>query len=69
MKFTISKIMSIPSHTGLFKEIREIYDSKIVGIVRHYIGSSEKIASTKQHLTFNLRPYLWLAKTDDLRVS
>ena len=46
---------SIPRHTGLFKIIREKYDRITVGTVRHYIKTAEMIASSRQHLTFNIR--------------
>ena len=46
---------SIPRHTGLFKIIREKYDKITVGTVRHYIKTAEMIASSRQHLTFNIR--------------
>ena len=45
---------AIPSHTGLYKAIRDIYDSRIVSAVRQYVRSSEKIAA-KKHLNFNTR--------------
>ena len=45
----------IPSNTGLFKFIREKYNSKMVTTIRHYVRTSEKLASMKQHLHFNIR--------------
>ncbi len=36
--------MSIPSQTNIIQEIRENYDSMMVGAVRHYIRTVEKIA-------------------------
>ncbi len=39
-----NQMMSIPSQTNIIQEIRENYDSMMVGAVRHYIRTVEKIA-------------------------
>ena len=59
----------VPSHTGLYRIIRDNYDSIIVGIVRQYVRSLQKMATTKQHLAFNLRAKRYNLIPRSLRVK
>ncbi len=46
---------TIPDHIGFYRFIYDNYGSQIIGKVRHYIRTAEKIATFRQHLHFNLR--------------
>ncbi len=63
---SISK--SIPSHTGLYKIIKKKYGESTIVSIRHYVKSSEKLASMKQSLTFNIRAKRYNLILKSLRV-
>ena len=47
--------MSLPSHKGLFKMIRENYGELVMISCRRYINTALKIIKQKEHIAFNSR--------------
>ena len=60
--------MSIPSHTEIFRDIKDNYDPSLLGLARLYVETEEKIATYKQHLAFNLRTKRYGLTPRSLRV-
>ena len=43
--------MSVPSHSGLFKLIKDEHGMEVLKSVRHYVNTASKISRTRQHIT------------------
>ena len=50
-----SLVMSIPSHSGLFKLIKDEHGMEALKSVRHYVNTASNISHTHQHIAFNQR--------------
>ena len=62
-----SLVMSIPSHSGLFKLIKDEHDMEALKSVRHYVNTTSKI--THQHIAFNQRCRCYQLLPHSLRVK
>ena len=45
----------LPSHSGLFKVIREDHGVEVLKSVRHYVNTACKLSRTQQHIAFSQR--------------
>ncbi len=60
--------MDTPSHTGLYKYIRENYDRNMLSACRRSVTTAVKLSRQKQHLVFNLRCKRYGLVPNSLRV-
>ena len=60
--------MTTPSHTGLYKIIRENYNHESLAAARYYVRTSRRIITQKQHLNFNLRSKRYAPIPNAIRV-
>ena len=47
--------MSLPSHSGLYRIVREEYGVQALQSVRYYVNSASKESRLRQHIAFNHR--------------
>jgi hypothetical protein len=45
----------VPSHTGVYKVIRENYGETVMKCARHYVNTARKAARQREHIAFNMR--------------